>query len=125
MKSINKEDKKRLSEFITKLSVAKTKVENKHKELSSVVDSLNDLLQNYNEILDEVDSFREDLVRQMEEYYDERSERWQQGEAGESYSEWKDVYAGIDLSEVPEIETPELPEMEHTDYLDELPDEPG
>jgi hypothetical protein len=75
----------------------------------------------------ELDGFQQDAARVLDDaateaelYFDERSEKWQEGEAGERYAEWRDELRRLadDLNEDterPDIETPERP-----DWLGEI-----
>lgn len=56
------------------------------------------------------------IAAEAESYYDEKSEKWQEGEKGESYSEWMDR-----LREISAFEEPERPEIQPL-YLG-VPDE--
>ncbi len=45
-----------------------------------------------NEQLNSFNAWREEIAGDMEMYYDDRSERWQDSDAGNEYSEWTDVW---------------------------------
>ena len=84
------------------------------------------LLAEYNEIIEEARGFAEDIATTAEGEFDDKSEKWQEGEKGQAVSEWKDAWASIELEAV-EIEWPEdlaEPELEHADNLETLPVEP-
>jgi hypothetical protein len=63
---------------------------------------------------------------QMRREYDERPERWQQGDTGQAVSSWIDEWEGLDLGEVDEvsIDPVEEPEVNHADELEGAPDQP-
>ena len=61
-----------------------------------------------------------DIVSEMETYYDERSEKWQEGDAGSAYADWKGEWEGLDCATVDLVDEPDcsLP-----DDLEQLPQE--
>jgi uncharacterized protein YukE len=42
----------------------------------------------YNEAVSDANSLAEDLGAEMQTYFDEKSEKWQQGDKGQEYQEW-------------------------------------
>lgn len=47
----------------------------------------------YNAARDAVNEWRQEIVDRMDEYEGERTERWQESEAGEQFQEWRDRWA--------------------------------
>lgn len=45
-------------------------------------------LANLEQAIQEANEFIEDVHTSMEEFYDERSQRWQESEAGSAYEDW-------------------------------------
>jgi chromosome segregation ATPase len=78
-----------------------------------------------NGAIDDANQWMADITGQMEDYIGERSEKWQEGEAGSNYNEWKDQFAELEQVELELPEELEVPECEHGDTLDNIPDEPG
>ena len=76
-----------------------------------------------NNAIEELRSVRDEVVADQENYYDERSERWQEGERGEAYAEWKDTWesAELELVEDLELEEEELEAPEALELPGELP----
>ena len=52
-------------------------------EIAEIKSKIGEAKQDAWEVLD-------DAANQAESYYDERSEKWQEGDRGQAYSEWKD-----------------------------------
>jgi len=81
--------------------------------------------------LEEANAFCQDIASQLQDYYDDRSERWQEGDAGEQYQEWINTWGGMEVDsevffEMPEPEEPDsldVPEIPWEEYQ-ELPDSP-
>lgn len=66
----------------------------------------------------EAESFREEMSSEIEGHYDEKSERWQESEAGERFSEWSSTWQ--ETIEPEEIEIPELKDLEEISELTDL-----
>ena len=62
----------------------------------------------------------EDAASAADEYYDERSEKWQEGDAGQAYDEWRNRLRSLadDLGE--EIDPPTISEVERPTWVDDL-----
>jgi uncharacterized coiled-coil DUF342 family protein len=89
-------------------------------QIERAVDEANGAIQQYNTILVEVEIFRDDIISEMETYFDERSEKWQETDAATNYQDWKGQFEAL--------ETAELEQLEFTasliNELEALPDEP-
>ena len=82
-------------------------------------------MEKLNGTIEAANEWRNNIHSEMENYYDERSEKWQEGDAGSAYSDWKDNY-GNEFDAV-EIELPdelEMPDVAVVEALEELTDEP-
>lgn len=86
----------------------------------------------YNEAVQAANDWRQARAEEMEAYQSERSEKWQEGDAGSAYQSWLDAW-GEELVEIEvdldldfEIEAPEIeePDLDHADLLADLPEEP-
>lgn len=76
----------------------------------------------YNELLGELQAFRDARVEEWRGEYDEKSEKWQEGERAETVSSWIEEYEGIDLEDI-NIDLPDdvdEPDMDHADSFAEL-----
>lgn len=108
MKKIDNKTWERFTEAHAKLSEAKAEAEALIEATNAKLAELADAA---NAARDEALSALDDAATEAETYYDERSEKWQEGDAGQAYSEWKDELAnardalGEDISL--EIDTPE------------------
>ncbi len=81
-------------------------------------------LTEYNDALAEAKEFTDEIHGDRQNEYDEKSEKWQEGERGEIASSWLGEWEGIDLSEI-EIEKPDeidVPDLSHADDLEGLPE---
>lgn len=113
MKSLSKAQMVERAQLMDRLREIAAEIEEKISEVNSIIS-------NYNEVVAEVEEFRDGLVGEMQDYYDERSEKWQDGEKGSAYSDWKNEWEQLDTSQADEVEAPDL---SLADNLENLPDE--
>lgn len=127
MKKLSKTDVARLSDYDVRLLAAAGAVEAFCiNQLKEAVDQYNELIGAYNEVLNEAKGFLEDLVSEGESYRDDKSERWQESDAGLEHANWIDEIEqfGSDLEELELLEEIEVPEF--ADSLeDNVPGEPS
>lgn len=62
----------------------------------------------YNALVSEAKELVEGLRDEVETYYDERSEKWQESDRGQVYQGWLQEFQQIDLEEADLEEPPEL-----------------
>jgi len=127
---LSKADTERRDGYANDLRETASKLEDAVREYNDAVMTLRGpieaLLAEYNETLEEARGFAEDIATTAEGAFDDKSEKWQEGDKGQAVAEWKDAWASIELEPI-EIEWPEdlaEPEFEHGDNLDALPVEP-
>ncbi len=115
----------------TKLSIAKQECDEQLSAANALIQQANELLDravgDYNAVLEEINGWREGIAADQESFYDEKSEKWQEGEKGSAYSEWKDLWSNEieDATyEEPSELTIEYPEEEALND-DLFPDEPN
>lgn len=120
------------------------KMEEVKAELQEAIDVYNDkmneakakveeALSDYNSALGDAKSFADDVANQGNSDFDDKSERWQEGEAAEAAREWIDAWENAELDEVefdfPEEVSIDLPEEldadveNHHETLENLPEE--
>jgi hypothetical protein len=91
-------------------------------EVNEALARYNEQLNAYNETVVEVNEFKDGIVNALQEYFDEKSEKWQEGDAGQELEALKSEWEGIEIEEIDhlEIEFPNDPGA--ADELDGLPD---
>jgi len=103
-------------------------VEAYNEGLAALKAPLEAALQAYQEATAGLKELYEGIAQEAREYYDERSERWQEGEEGAAYNEWAEALEGFEIEEI-EIDFPEeIDAPEVADFTDEAtfpPEEPG
>jgi hypothetical protein len=77
----------------------------------------------YNEVVGEAKSFAEEIANRSEGEYDEKSEKWQEGEKGQAAAEFRDAWQTIDMEEI-ELAWPEELAIEDPDHAPELAELP-
>src|SRR5262245_1375935 len=125
MKGLNKNQQAQRDEFVNQLQKAHEGVTAKYSALVSAMEEYNAELEKYNAVVVEAETWGSEVTGDMQSYMDEKSERWQESEAGTTYGEWKDTWEGIDYAQIDAMEIPNEPEIESfiTEFSD-LPTEP-
>ena len=72
--------------------------------LADIKLALDTALNAHNEKLTELRDFSNDIVSEIQEYMDERSDKWQESENGERYAEWKSSWEDLEFEHI-EIDT--------------------
>jgi hypothetical protein len=123
VKKLNKTQQGELNAHITDLATKKQEIDDAwekfelaHNELATAIDA-------YNASLAAVTEWRDGIVQEMSDYQSERSDKWQEGDAGQAYQAWIDEWEGLDLDEVETPELPDAPDFEHIDTIEQLPTE--
>ena len=126
MKALNKNQEAQRMEHVEALNKAHEFVTVKYSALVSAMEEYNDSLSKYNDVVGDVEAWRDEIVADMQTYMDEKSERWSDSENGQAYGDWKDTWESTDFQKLDALEIPEEPEIE--DFITEvqdLPAEPG
>lgn len=110
MKSISKADQQRLQDLQDKLADAASDVDTEFTELAGVIEKINNAIAAYNTIVAETNGVIEDIANELESYIGERSEKWQESDAGDAAGEWLSELQNAALEDVELLEFPELPE---------------
>jgi hypothetical protein len=126
MKKLSKRDEERRAEIKAELEAAEIEVTSAIEEVNLLIDGkLAAAIDTYNQAVNNLDGLRDDVVAAMEEYAGDRSEKWQEGDAGQSYEEWKSEWENLDATELDKVEHIEVPEFNHAEALEALPSEPN
>ena len=130
MKTIPKEMRKTKDELVEKLREAAEQVTEAvntfNNTLSEERAKVEAALEQYNEVLVEAECFRDEATADMDSYFSERSEKWQESDAGQNYEAWQSTWENTDFVEVV-VDFPEEvgePDMAAADELEQLPDDP-
>ena len=80
----------------------------------------------YNSLIEEAKEWAENIASQIEDYIQERSAQWQDGEQGQAYDAWRLEYEGVFLDPA-DIEAPDPLDWDGEDaasILEGLPEDP-
>lgn len=93
MRKLTKAEAKEKDELLEKLRAAEGRIEDAMAILQTRIDEIwekevQPAVEAYNDIISEANSFREDIAAKMEDYFSEKSERWQESDVGCDFQEW-------------------------------------
>jgi len=92
-----------------KLSAVSDAVEEFNSWLQEAKDNdLDEAFTTYQDAMTDGRDLMEELANDADNYFDDKSEKWQEGEKGEAYGEWRDRLREI----ADEFDEPECPEIE-------------
>ena len=115
--------------IVEKLTEAKTEVEEAIAAFNAKMEEawaeVSAKIETYNETVTAAAEFRDNIVEQRQGEWDDKSERWQEGDRGQSAQGWISEWEGASLEplEVEQPEELEVPDMDHDETLGGLPDE--
>lgn len=78
------------------------------------------ILERIAEAKGEARDIMDEAANDAESYYDERSEKWQEGDRGQAYSEWKDRLRSVAEAIEEDLDAPEVQMPERPSWVDEL-----
>lgn len=94
--------------------------------LVTVVGPVNDVITTYNLAAKNAREFVEEIASRARDTFDEKSERWQEGDAGQALNSFAEDWEAINLDPLPKIViiAPELEgDLCQSERLSKLPDE--
>jgi chromosome segregation ATPase len=62
----------------------------------------------------------DDAANSADEYYDERSEKWQEGDVGQAYDEWRNRIRSLADEAAEDVEPLDVAEIDIPGWVDEL-----
>jgi hypothetical protein len=134
VKQLTKKQSRRREELVDKLETRKAQVQTAIEEFQEKMQTLwNETVvlsvETYNEAVREADELRVEITDAQQEYYGNRSEKWQNSDAGSTYEEWQSSWENAEFSDanlsMPEIEIDLDVEFTHEETMRELPEEVG
>lgn len=90
MKKLSKDSVKKLADASAKMTEIKDKVESLIEDTNS---KMIDLIALFNDERNTAASILDDLNNEQNSYFDDRSEKWQEGDTGQAYSGWMENVA--------------------------------
>jgi chromosome segregation ATPase len=124
---LNKQELTTRDEHVAKLEKAWAEIAQAISTYNGLVETLRapieQAVEKYNEVVVEAKAFAEEIANRFEGEYDERSEKWQEGEKGQAAAELKEAWQSIDMEEI-NLEWPDdlgIDDPDHAPELAELP----
>lgn len=111
---LSKAQTKERDQLLTRLREAKEKLEAAQADYEAAMTA-------YDLVVGDIATWRDDVVSDWQSEFDDKSERWQEGERGEAASAFIQEWEGLELEE---LEEPNWPDLDHADDLEDLPTEP-
>lgn len=125
MKQFSRQDIARRDRIIDDLNAAVAAIDEVWPALEEAIQAVNEKIAAYNEAVGAARGFAEDMVSTIDAYMSEKSEKWIDGEAGQSFSEWKSGIENEDMDDLDAMEVPDKPEPDHAATLEGLATEPS
>ena len=120
MKSLSKATIKERDEIIDKFRDRFTDLEQAVDAYNSALESLwtpiADALQSFNEVIDDANAWKRQIVEEIGEYIGDRSDKWQESDRGREYQAWQDEFDsewdGISLDKAEELDLSQIENYE-------------
>lgn len=125
MKSLTKEHEASRTRLIGELQEAYKKVEEQFAAHTAITEKVNEAIAAYNDVCQNVETFRDEVTTDMQSYIDERSEKWQDGDSGQEYTSWKETWDALECSGFETVQEETVFDEELSSALSDLPGEPG
>jgi len=125
MKLTNAELKDR-DRLVDELRTAKSNLEENvskfNEVLTGMLDGLNGYVTEYNQVLEQLREFHDNVVSRLEEQFDSKSESWQESDRGQAASELKDEWENLELEDIEmfDVEMLELQEADHDENIESV-----
>jgi DNA repair exonuclease SbcCD ATPase subunit len=130
MKALSKEQIRQRDEIVAQLDERRKNIEAAIEAANEKIDEIREDLvavrDKYNEEVTKLATLRDEIVTDIENYVEEKSEKWQDSEAGSSYATWRDRFSDTDLDGI-DIEMPEdidTPDIDHGGEAEAWPESP-
>ena len=127
MKKLTADMAGKREQFAKELSELFSTVEEHYTKVDDAVTAYNLCVEEFNTKLSDVAEFIVEVTTEMENYADDKSDKWKEGDAGEAFEQWKSTWEEFDADP---LELMELPSIQDTtasgaaDALNALPSEP-
>jgi hypothetical protein len=127
---LDKQEIARRERLVGELTEARGKLQDAVSVFNAAVEELKApllaALESYNEVIEETRGFVEDIASAADGQFDDKSEKWQEGDKGQQVREWIDAWQNepfdaIELS-FPEELALEDEESDHDGRLENLPE---
>ena len=125
MKKLTKEHDETRMRLVNELHTIEEEVSDAHGQVTTELEAANAIIAKYNEKVAEAEAWRDEVTADMQSYIDDRSDKWQESEAGTEYQEWQDSFAELEFSTLDELVVTDLPEFALAQQIEDLNTEPA
>lgn len=122
MLKLSKNETKTREQVLEAVRSAHEAVEAIWSEYTDMVDRVNGAIEALNSALADAETFRQSIADQMVEYFDGKSENWQNSDKGSAYQDWTQQWQ-VEVEQVDEIEVQEMPDIVGLDDLEQAASE--
>jgi chromosome segregation ATPase len=126
---LSKAELERRSSLVQSLSDKKgqleAEIEAYNSEVQELRGSVEEALDGYNTVLVEAKAFCDDIASTRQSEYDEKSDKWQEGDRASAAADWISEWENFEGDEI-QLDWPEeleLPDAEHGEALDGIAEE--
>lgn len=117
MKKLTKEQQAERDELIDEFAERKAALEEQAGNVQHEVDKYDEHVNALNDTIGKINEFAANVAQDIEHYMEERSDKWLESERAAAYSDWKEQWLSVELSEVEQMKdvdvgTPDLDEFE-------------
>ncbi len=126
---LTKDESSQRGDLVAKLEEAESEIDEAIKAANEAIDALliplNEKITAYNEVLTETKDYIETVTSRWQEEFEEKSEKWQEGEKGVAASAMITAWTDLDFEELEELEISPIEEADlgHAEELANTPDE--
>ena len=128
MKKLTKAQATARDELVAALRIKEKPIDDALIAINNAIDAVNTLIEEalkpaieaYNGALTDCETFRDEVIAEMDDYVSARSEKWSESDAAQTYESWKGEWESFDTSPLDEIEPLEAIESIDTPHADEF-----
>jgi hypothetical protein len=124
MRSLSKSERARVAELAAAIRAAHAALQDECSVANLAIAAVNERVASYNEAVETARAFAEDIGSEIEAYMDERSEKWAESDAAQSYASWRDAWSGFTVDELEDFDELAAPDEVTADELEGLPEAP-
>ncbi len=104
MKKLSKDELEIQKQLLESFAEKASDVDRLYSEYVDAVAALNAAIDDLNGTVTELENYRQSIFDQMEEYFDGKSEKWQESDTGTEYRDWMDEWSNATVDTMEDVE---------------------
>jgi archaellum component FlaC len=104
MKKLSRSETQEQAVFIKNLRDKESVINQMIGEANEIIDKINETLQSLETEMNNVESWRDEITSDIDDFMDKRSEKWQESDAADKYRDWRTQFDDIPFAAVEMIE---------------------